>query len=287
MKPLLAATIDDISLLRYPLLASPKLDGIRAVVIDGVLLSRNLKPIPNTFVQELFGKPEFNGMDGELICGDPCHPEAFRKTTSAVMSRDGNPIGIGFHVFDDFLLELPFHRRIEAVSPRAWGQVYPVEHTMVSDMGQLQSFEERCLGDGFEGVMLRDPQGPYKHGRSTLREGTLLKLKRFADDEAVVIAVEEQMQNTNELTRDALGRAERSNHKAGMVGKGTLGSLRVRGLTGPYAGVEYSVGSGMDDALRSALWERPPIGATVKVKYFPSGSKDAPRFPVLLGVRYD
>lgn len=287
MKPLLSATVEDVTKLKYPLLASPKLDGIRALVIDGVLVSRNKKPIANAYVQATFGKPEFNGLDGELICGDPCHLEAFRRTTSAVMSHDGSPPDVHFHVFDNFMSTKPFSERIMQVTRLARGKVRPVPHTTVHNVDELQAYEEECLEQGYEGVMLRDPHGHYKHGRSTLNERILMKLKRFADDEAEVIAVEEQMKNTNELTRDALGRAERSNHKAGMVGKGTLGSLRVRGLTGPYKGVEYSVGSGMDDALRAEFWAKPPIGATIKVKYFPTGSKDAPRFPVYLGVRYD
>ena len=45
-KPLLASPAD-LSTLRFPVLASPKLDGVRAIVKDGVVLSRSLKKIPN------------------------------------------------------------------------------------------------------------------------------------------------------------------------------------------------------------------------------------------------
>lgn len=287
MKPLLAATVEDIKKLKYPLLASPKLDGIRALVMDGTIVSRNFKPIPNLHVKHLFSKPEFNGLDGELICGDPCAPDAFRKTTSAVMSHLGRPTEVRFHVFDNFLHRAPFHQRLEEIQSHTSSLIYPVRHQVVRHEAELITFEEECLLKGYEGVMLRDLYGPYKHGRSTFNEHTLMKLKRFADDEAIVIRVEEQMQNNNELTRDALGKAKRSNHQGNMVGKGTLGSLRVMGLTGPYKDVEYSVGSGMDDAIRAAFWANPPIGYVIRVKYFPSGSKDAPRFPVFLGVRHD
>jgi len=285
MKPLLAATIVDTSLLTFPLLASPKLDGIRALVIDGVLVSRNMKPIPNPAVQAMFGHKHLNGFDGELICGDPTDKAAFRKTTSAVMSQQGITPGVKFHVFDKFDHGGPFHQRLASLSD--YQGVSLVPHREVKSEVELLVQEVLWLGAGYEGVMLRSLHGPYKQGRSTLRESILMKLKRFADDEAIIIAVEEQLQNTNEMTRDALGRAERSNHQAGMVGKNTLGSLRVRGLTGPFKGVEFSVGSGMDDALRQQLWKTPPIGQTVKFKYFPIGSKDAPRFPIFLGFRSD
>jgi DNA ligase-1 len=39
--------------------------------------------------------------------------------------------------------------------------------------------------------------GTYKFGRSTVRDNILLKVKRFLDDEAVVIDIEEKMHNEN------------------------------------------------------------------------------------------
>lgn len=287
MKPLLAATIEDTSKLNFPLLASPKLDGIRAMVKDGVLVSRNMKPIPNPTVQALFGHTSMEGLDGELINGDPTDKAAFRKTTSAVMSRHGVPLGVGFHVFDNFKYSGGFRERLKSLRDSL--QVKVVLHHEVRNESELLTLESTWLEQGYEGVMLRSPTGLYKHGRSTLGDGILMKLKRFADDEAIIIGLEEQLQNTNEQTRDALGRAERSNHQAGMVGKKTLGSMRVRGLTGPFKGVEFNVGSGMDDVLRQRIWNEPitHVGLIIKFKHFPVGSKDAPRFPVFLGFRSD
>mgnify|MGYP005609938573 FL=1 len=68
-KPLLAvqAEFDKIDWTREWVI-SPKLDGIRAIVRGGVVMSRNLKPIPNPVVQERFKHLE--GFDGELIVGD-------------------------------------------------------------------------------------------------------------------------------------------------------------------------------------------------------------------------
>ena len=86
-RPMLAGTHTDIKKLRFPLLASQKLDGVRATMQKNCLLSRTLKPIPNANVQELFnGLPD--GIDGELVVGDPLAPDAYRKTVSLVMSDD-------------------------------------------------------------------------------------------------------------------------------------------------------------------------------------------------------
>lgn len=50
-KPMLAGKApDDLNELTLPVLVSPKLDGIRCVMHEGVALSRKLKPIPNAFV---------------------------------------------------------------------------------------------------------------------------------------------------------------------------------------------------------------------------------------------
>src|ERR1035438_433698 len=105
-KPMLAGTMKDTSKLHFPMLASQKLDGIRATVQGGQLLSQILKPIPNENVQALFkGLPE--GIDGELIVGDPLAPDAYRKTVSLVMSDD-KPLDwfkgevVRLHVFDKY-----------------------------------------------------------------------------------------------------------------------------------------------------------------------------------------
>jgi DNA ligase-1 len=133
-------------------------------------------------------------------------------------------------------------------------------------------------------VILRDPAGLYKFGRSG-KTGPLLKLKRFIDFEAEVIGVYEEMHNANVATKNELGRTSRSSAKAGKIGKGTLGGLILRAINGPAAGVEFRCGTGFDAAARAELWANPPIGKVAKVKSFPIGVKDKPRHPVWLGFR--
>jgi DNA ligase-1 len=294
-QPMLAGKCEDIHSLRYPLLASAKLDGVRAVVLGGRLLSRQLKPIPNAWVQKMFsGLPE--GTDGELIFGDPTHPDAYRNTVSAVMSEDGEPTQVCFHVFDTFAKDGGFSTRFtylkEFVDGTKPANVFAVPHSVLHNPEELELVEQIALVEGYEGIMVRSIEGPYKQGRSTEKEGYLLKIKRFQDAEAVVLSTVEWESNTNTATTSLTGHTERSSHKSGMVGMGVLGALEVRGLGGVYDGVEFSVGSGFDGAddpngERGKLWavRDSLVGKIVKFKFFPSGSKDKPRFPTFLGWR--
>jgi DNA ligase-1 len=132
------------------------------------------------------------------------------------------------------------------------------------------------------------------------KEGYLLKLKRFADEEAVIVGVVEEMENQNEATINELGQTKRSTAKAGKVGKGRLGALRCQFEDG----TEFEVGSGFDDEDRARLWAEAVEArrngfnegeafqdriVTVKHQPPPGGRKpgEAPRFPVFKGFRDD
>lgn len=287
-KPMLAGKAPPVNEIRFPVLASPKLDGIRFHVLNGVLVSRNLLPFKNAELQKKFGKLLYHGFDGELMCGDPTDPMAFRKAPVA-NSFSGDISEVVLHVFDDFTTpSIRFDNRLHSVierTQRLWKDgILPVEHFVIENADQLAVYESRCLELGYEGVMLRDPAGPYKYGRSTTREGWLLKVKQFCDSEAVIDDVEELMHNANEKTLVSGGKAKRNTKAEGLVGMNKLGAFVVRDI---HTGVSFSVGTGFTDEERRDLWDGANlnIGRVIKYKYFPTGSKDKPRFPVFLGFR--
>jgi DNA ligase-1 len=159
-----------------------------------------------------------------------------------------------------------------------------VRQFWISNEDELLDHEQRRLSAGYEGLILRSISGGYKFGRSTVREGIMLKLKRFTDEEAVVVDFEEQMHNGNEATVDNLGRTKRSSHKANKVGKGTLGKLVCESER--YSDL-FRIGTGFTDAQRQQIWDYRHTykGKLVKFKHQPYGQKDAPRTPVFLGWR--
>jgi DNA ligase-1 len=284
IKPMLAGTYDATKA-RFPYLATPKIDGIRFVMVDGVALSRSFKPIRNAYVQSVLRSCLPDGVDGELTCGD-----TFQSSSSAIMSVDGQPdfeCWIFDYVDPFSAIVAPYQDRItdEALVELETEEFITIlRPELVNNEQELRAVEERYLDAGFEGVMVRDPNGTYKFGRSTAKENTLLKVKRFIDDEAILIEVLEKQHNMNEATQDAFGRTKRSTCQDGKIGANTAGTLVVRNADG----VEFGIGTGLDEAMRTKIWADPGqfIGMMVKYKYFPVSIKEKPRHPVFLGFRH-
>lgn len=282
-RPLLAAKTTDADLqrLKFPMLLSPKIDGIRALVVGGKLMSRSMKLIPNAHTQALFGQANLEGLDGELVVGAPNDKNLMQQTTSGVMSHGGVPT-VSYYVFDRWNYSGPFHERYRSLVNT--GHIVVVPHHYVYSFSDLTAYEQLYVGKGYEGVMLRDPNGPYKQNRSTLREGILLKVKRFQDSEAVVLDYELLNRNLNEQTKDERGYSKRSTSQDGKVAADLIGSLLVRDCV---SGIDFNIGSGFTELQRRALYaDRANLkGKIVKYKSFSIGVKEKPRFPIFLGFR--
>ncbi|AVI68336.1 hypothetical protein CKQ84_22245 [Shewanella sp. WE21] len=270
MKPLLAATAD-VEKIDFDkgVLCSPKLDGIRCLGINGVAMSRSMKPIPNQHVQALFATGLLDGLDGELIVGSVTAPDVFRKSSSAIMTKEGEP-KFTFYVFDSFDIAADFNERYARLLPRVYQlnesgipNVMQVVHEPVRNIEALEAYEAAMLAQGYEGVMIRSATGQYKQGRSTISEGILLKLKRFADDEFEIIGFEERTNSSG-------------------IGYSDLGALILKHQNG-----QFNCGTGFSAKERQQIWNDKAqyLGKIAKVKHFESGAKDLPRFPVWLGLR--
>ncbi|AGE55586.1 DNA ligase [Acanthocystis turfacea Chlorella virus MN0810.1] len=291
-KPLLAASLKKMSVgdLTFPVFATPKLDGIRALKVDGTIVSRTFKPVRNSAISEVLASILPDGSDGELLSG-----KTFQESTSTVMTADaGLGSGTTFFWFDyvkddpnkgyldrivdmkSFIKSRPKILKDERVT------VVPLFPKKIDTAEELHEFEKWCLDQGFEGVMVRNARGKYKFGRSTEKEQILVKIKQFEDDEAVVIGVSALQTNTNDKKLNQLGEMRRTSHQDGKVDLEMLGALDV-----DWNGIRFSIGTGFDRDTRIDLWKRRDgvVGKIVKFKYFSQGIKTAPRFPVFLGFR--
>jgi DNA ligase 1 len=295
-KPMLAARSDgeDLNALTYPLGVTNKIDGIRCLKIDGHAVSRTFKPIPNKYIRGCIEQHLPDGMDMEIVAGP-----TFQESTGNIMREDGTPeFWVWVIDYVPQTLDEPYRDRILKALQWAQGfnhgaqkpygmRVGVLMPETASSLDEVTALESKALAEGHEGVMLRKLDAPYKCGRSTFREGILIKLKRFIDAEAVVRGVEELYHNENEAKVDAFGRTKRATTQEHLKAGATLGSLVVEGCGGDYHGVSFKIGTGFTKSQRHQLWDQRTeiVGKIVKFTYFPTGIKDAPRFPAFIGFR--
>ena len=102
MKPLSIPADVPFEKISFPQMCSTKLDGIRACVQNGQVLSNSGTPIASPEARRLIAA--FEGFDGEFGYGDPTAKDFYSKTQSAVNSKTW-PVGLDpnelrFYVFD-------------------------------------------------------------------------------------------------------------------------------------------------------------------------------------------
>lgn len=209
-----------------------------------------MKSIPNRHLQALGAALAIpDGLDGELIYGSPNDPKVFNKTTRFVMTADARIIEpIYFFVFDSVDAPGGFAERLETIkgiNPF----VIKLEQVLITSLEELIAFNQKSLLLGYEGIVTRAPDGPYKFGRSTLREQYLLKVKPFRDTEAICCGFEELESNQNEAFLDERGFTKRTTHQSGKVKMGVLGAL-----LGEVNGVTLRVGTGFTAGDREVIW---------------------------------
>jgi DNA ligase-1 len=205
-------------------------------------------------------------------------------TSSGVTTQEGKP-DWRLWVFDAPRKAVKFEQRLQLAKTLIEDLAHPrirfLKHVWIENLEELEKFIEWARAHGYEGVMLRDPDGPYKEGKSTLREQWLLKIKPFVDKEGRVVGYYEEMENTNEGKRDATGKLKRSSAKAGKKPKGRLGGLLLRDLE---TDEPVRVGGGFTGKQRVDLWairEQLGYGDYEFCTYSKqaTGQKDKPRHP--------
>lgn len=262
----------DLASLRYPVIATPKYDGIRCAVEDGKLRTFNKKPVPNKYINDVLGYiiQAIEGFDGELVVKGA----DFNGVQSAVMSEHGKP-DFEFIVFDLHDVQGQYRTRqlvlaedlrlLHALGYAEGARVRQAPSMLCNNPEQLQQVWNKHIAAGYEGTIIADPYGHYKNGRSGIKEQLLVKLKVWHDDEATVIEVREEIGGDGQA-------------------KGRAGCLWVRHASGAEFGVP-----GFTDELKAKLWATKDqvVGKVVTFKYqdWPAGGD--PRFPGFKGFRYD
>jgi len=277
-------TNEQLKVLRYPIVGSPKLDGFRCVV-DEVPKSSQMKIWPNLFVCDELSKPEYQGLDGELIVGEPNDPNVFNN--SQVLRQIGSKPDFTFYVMDNWIdggysyKERWIDRKLQD-----FGRVVVLEQRLLNTPEEVLGYEAWLLEMGFEGAMIRSLDARYKDNRCTFREMNIFKRKPFVECEAVIVNVIEGRQNLNESKMTETGNMRRSSHAANKIPNGTLGSFELKSKLWPVT-FNAGCGEGYTQRMKQELWNRRNelIGQITTVKYQKYGSKDRPRLPSVIKIR--
>jgi DNA ligase 1 len=264
--------------LTFPKLMSPKLDGIRLCKYQGNVVTKSGKQIPNLFVRNWCNQHLPEGFDGELIVGDPNLDTTYNTTFRGVMTIAGDP-DFRFYVFD-LIGDAGAEKRLEQIHSILYynpqPRIIPVQQCMVHNLSDVDRLYNEFLEQGYEGAILKNPEGLYKFGRSTPKCQTQLKLKPEEDFDAQVVAFEEAMHNGNVAFVNEVGETDRSTHKENLSGLGMVGGIWVRDKEGK----EFKISPGkLTHPERVQVWQNKEslIGHWLKYRSMTYGVKDAPR----------
>ena len=282
---------------KFPVMVQPKIDGVRGINTTGNLTTRTLKSFANKFNQAFFSHEIYKGFDGEFAAEKETHPRLCNLTTSALFTIAGEPY-VMWWVFDYLTpdtIDLPYKVRYDylckLLSTTAPPRVRLVPCYTAQNITELEQLHSVFLQDGYEGTILRSPDRAHKAGRSTVREGGLLRIKDFVEEEAIVIGIIEAEENQNEAKINELGLSSRSSHQANKMPKGQIGALLCVLLKDSEqfkAGDKITVSKGNmteEEAIYYFRNQTAILNKTIKFKHFPKGVKDKPRFPTWSSMR--
>ena len=241
--------------LKYPVMATPKVIGVRCLTLaDGEVRGIDLQPIPNFFIRNELSNYGVGGLDGVITIKG----ELSKNTiVDAVLFDADSMHEFEYHIFD--LWAMTHNDYDDRVADLARLLPKPRPHmirlhspAMVYDVDGLVKYWDKCVNDGYDGVIIRVPDGQYvMHGHPS----------------PLGMTYDLSMHSTATGT---IGIAKGAN--------GTLGAFVVR----DKAGNEFDVAHGYTKQQREFFWKtrKQHVGYDLTYRYNPGGP--APRNPVFI-----
>lgn len=234
-----AVNFDAVDFIPYPVIAQPKLNGVRAMWDGSQLVSRQCKLWNPAALPEIFEKlkefsKRFPGikLDGELYCHEIPFQDICKRVAINRIKPHADARCIEFVAFDiidhkmsskDRLLKL---EDIYYPTP-AW--------ELVLNQDQLNDALAHYVSIGYEGLMLRLLGQPYLVGRSQ----ALIKLKPWKYFHVKIVGMKE-----------GLGKY-----------KGMIGAIQCE-----LHGKRFYVSGGLSDADRVVYWQKDIAGRPALIK---------------------
>lgn len=296
----------NLSEIQYPVAVTIKRDGIRAEFINHELLSRELKPIANKQVQELAEPLKEYGfiLNSEFyIHTIPFNEHSIFTMTHDLSSREHSnkikamlrkegltnnyyyylklPNNAKFYIFDTDK-DLGYCDRINWLCtqlPLDNPSFEIVDYLLCYNQTEVEEYFDRIIEEDYEGLVLRKPDGKYKHGRATKREQTFLKLKPILNLQATCIGFTERLANTNISFINEVGLLEKRNTVDNKENTGIAATIIA-----DYMGNELKITLTGTEEYRRYIFENQNefINKQIQFKGMLYGSKKLPRHPVFL-----
>lgn len=147
---------------------------------------------------------------------------------------------------------------LESIVP-SWNSLLTmVEHVQVKEHDNIIKLHDKFVEDGYEGLVLRDPDALYKCGG---RSNSMVKLKMFKEDSFVITGFELGLRGVEDMCF-VLETSEGKSFKAKPIGEKSVKEQYINDI---------------EDV----------IGRKGDVKYFNITPDGIPNLPVFLAVRYD
>lgn len=306
IKPLLARDVNETKL-KFPCYLTPKIDGSFAFVQNSLLYARSLKQHENKHVTAQYSNPLFEGLRGELIAGfDPTAKDLCRNSSKALRTIEGKPetslwcfdyvtpdtVNLSWLERQKLLLD-----KVQQLRVLGYEDIGYIEPVKIHNLDEYINARNHFMNQGYEGVVVRNPDSKHKEGRSSEVKADLWRWKPWATAEIKVTRLGEEQKNNNEAKTNELGHTERSTHKDNLEGKNTLGYI-VGTLLEPLkdfagdivatAGTELTIATGnLTEKECKYYWDNPDemLGMIVEFEYMSFGLKEKPRFAQFRRIR--
>ena len=180
--------------IKFPCFVQPKLDGVRCVVVNNKLYSRNGNRFPELPHIEnelsLLNKDNLI-LDGELYTDDINFEKIVGLVKKFKKSEEDekNSEKIYLNVFDYIDHKLPYEQRMKNLDNffeknKNMKYIKQVKTEECKNQEAIYDFLEKYTKEGYEGVIIRNKKGNYEENS---RSVNLQKLKKFIDEEFEII----------------------------------------------------------------------------------------------------
>lgn len=262
-KPMLAVNAKT-SKIKFPVMGSLKLEGVRGIFTPVGLKTRPMKNFGNPLLSAKFAEISKLCNEKDIVIEGEFYVHGMTfNDISSICRRSHHPDvdKIEFHIFDMYSMKNPdigFRDRIALaqgiLSTVCTKDVYFIEQHMQHTIEDVMDRYSDAIYLGYEGWVMKAPNARYKLGRSTISEGYFIRLKEQNSWDGKVIEIVEMMENLVESEENELGYMSKRQDKDMKEGKGMAAVAVCECADFPGKEIRVTLSRGLTDADRAEIW---------------------------------